>query len=651
MIWPVSAKIYWDPEYNVPILKPPPDREDVVFKLKLTEPGDARPVFLRDYEKLREAILYEFGSLTVYDRFFRNQFILFNKVPHWDQMWEVVSCGNVVGQLYYDPFRSKWRYRLNYTGAKLAIEDDLVDKVVVNGFIREKMVIRENYSSSSRQVVVVDRNGVVKGVAENLGGRLIVSKTYRVRIEPREAGCKPASIDDVLKHNNYGIYYFESRAKAFLYSMASKVGKEVVVSYSGGKDSLVALHLTLETLGDAKLLFNNTGLELPETIENVDYVAEKYGLEKIVANAGDSFWNGLDVFGPPGKDYRWCCKIAKLVPLARVSRRMWSSGALNIVGQRAFESLDRARSPRVWRNRWIPHLLSITPIQEWSQLHIWLYIFKYRLPYNKLYELGYERLGCYLCPSSTLAEFKEVKRNHPRLWSKWMDRLEDWRKRLNQPIEWIHYGLWRWLTPATAKYRLVVKLPSYSANWVDEYRARLLNGIGLVFTKVFREGEYTTVLFNKRLIPIDADQAFIGNVEMLKLGLSREDSGWIIRSNDSEILVKDNYLKYKLFNEKGFEDVVDMLKIIYRIHGCVKCGSCMIWCPQKRIKLSNYGPIPSLPCINCRICIEVCPIAEMLVERVVVPLLTNRVDAWRRSTRVKREDIIKSFRSMGIISP
>ena len=41
----------------------------------------------------------------------------------------------------------------------------------------------------------------------------------------------------------------------------------------------------------------------------------------------------------------------------------------------------------------------------------------------------------------------------------------------------------------------------------------------------------------------------------------------------------------------------------------------------------------------------------MLVERVIVPLLTNRVDAWRRSTRVKREDIIKSFRSMGIISP
>ncbi len=651
MLWPVTAKIYWDPEYNVPLIKPPPDREDIVFKLRLTEPCDARPVFPRDQEKLLEAIEYEFSTTRLYDVFFRNQFLLFNKVPHWDQMWEVVASGNVVGQLYYDPFRERWRYRLNYTGAVLAVQEGLVDTIVVSEHVREKMVVRENYGSSQRQVAIVDDKGVVKGIGENLSGRVVVTKCFRSRIEPIETSGKPASLQDVLKHNEYGIYFYESRSKALIYSMASKTGKEVVVSYSGGKDSLVALHLTIETLGKAKLLFNDTGLELPETIENVDYVAEKYGLEKIVASAGDSFWKGLEVFGPPGKDYRWCCKIAKLVPLARTTKKLWSTGALNIVGQRAFESIDRARSPRVWRNRWIPHLLSLTPIQEWSQLHIWLYIYKYRLPYNRLYEIGYERLGCYLCPSSTLAEFREIERNHPQLWRKWVDRLEDWRKKLGQPIEWIKYGLWRWLTPATAKYRLVHHIKGYSVDWVSEYKSRLLNGPGLTIEGIIRENNNGTIVFNKTVLEEDMVKPFMLNTRMLGMETIAGNRGVVVRTSLSKIRVHGRYIDYELYEERGFEDLADVLKIVYRIHSCVKCGSCILWCPGNRITLGVYGPEPRPSCRDCRLCLEVCPVAEMLVEKIVLPLVTNRVDAWRRKTRYRREDVIKSFREMGIIPP
>jgi len=84
--------------------------------------------------------------------------------------------------------------------------------------------------------------------------------------------------------------------------------RPLLVSFSGGKDSLVALHLTLKLGLDPIVVFNDTGLELPETVETVYRTVERYGLRLEVASAGDAFWRAVEFFGPPAKDYRWCCK-------------------------------------------------------------------------------------------------------------------------------------------------------------------------------------------------------------------------------------------------------------------------------------------------------------------------------------------------------
>lgn len=651
MAWPLRAKIYWDPEHNAPLLMQSQNGSfPTSFMLKLTDPGDARPATQVDHIRLREALNYEFGSDKAYTKLFMDKFILLNKVPHWDLMWEVISSGNVLGQLYYDPFKHRWRFRLNYTGSVLALREGLVDYITASGLFVEKGVLKSHYSSSSRQIVIVGKNGRPRGIAENDNGKLIVAKLFRTFIEPIETSWKSSSLYDVLKLNDYALYYFESRAKAFIYSMHSKIGKEVIVSYSGGKDSLVSLHLAMSVIGEPKLLFNDTGLELPETIANVEHVSEKYGLTRVLANAGNRFWKDVELFGPPGRDYRWCCKVLKLIPLARVSKQEWPSGALNIVGQRAFESLERARSHRVWRNKWIPHLLSISPIQEWSQLHVWLYIHKHRLPYNKLYDEGFERLGCYLCPASTLAEFKEVEIACPELWLKWIDILEVWRRKLNQPREWIDLGLWRWLTPAFAKRRLELKTPSYSSNWRMEYTNRLIEGTTrLSPVKIDRGENHLTAYFNDELLNDECLLTFTSNTKMLKANVYRDVEGLVVETNRAKVIVSGRVIKASFREHSGIEDLADVLKNVYRVKGCIKCGSCVIWCPEKAVKLTSNGPLPKVPCSSCRICIENCPISEMLVEKIVIPLILDDITAWRRRTRFKREDLLKSFRTMGYI--
>jgi phosphoadenosine phosphosulfate reductase len=123
-------------------------------------------------------------------------------------------------------------------------------------------------------------------------------------------------------------------------------------------------------------------------------VAESLGLELLTGDADDGFWRGLEVFGLPSRDYRWCCKITKLIPTARLYKKEFPEGCLSFVGQRALESRSRARSGSVWRNHWIPRSISASPIND-CMLTVWLYLL-YRCafnPVNKAYFHGFDRIG------------------------------------------------------------------------------------------------------------------------------------------------------------------------------------------------------------------------------------------------------------------
>jgi phosphoadenosine phosphosulfate reductase len=180
-------------------------------------------------------------------------------------------------------------------------------------------------------------------------------------------------------------------------------------------------------------------LEFPETVENVKKTADKHNLELLIEDAGDAFWKAEEHFGPPAKDFRWCCKTCKLGPTASMIRKHFPDGVLSFIGQRQYESQQRREKGNIWRNPWVPGQVGASPIQHWPSMLVWLYIFREKAEYNPLYEKGMERIGCWLCPAADMAEFNVMEHK-----SDWEDRLGTYAKEHGLPDEWVTYGLWRW---------------------------------------------------------------------------------------------------------------------------------------------------------------------------------------------------------------
>ncbi|HJJ46665.1 MAG TPA: phosphoadenosine phosphosulfate reductase family protein [Methanocorpusculum sp.] len=449
-----QVPFYWCDHCHVPVMGKLCSCGEKTRPVSVTPPGDVRPAFDRDKNLVNRIFTEHFGVPLIPD----NHIVLLNKVPDEDRMEEIILGGAVVAAIRYLPEEEKWEVLpreasvafVTPTKHVVRVTDEAAEyikngsSVLMLGVINMTDDIAVGDAvyviAESGKCIAVGRAKMSYIEAKNASrGQLVRTR----RLQQPVVDTYPSTWEDAIRANKAILNVYECKSIKFIHDVISRnPGITPTISYSGGKDSLVTLLLTLKAGLKLPMIFADTGFEFPETISNVREVAKKYGLVCYIASGTERFWNRFEVQGPPAVNFRWCCWECKLAPIKKFIEVTWGE-VISFIGQRKFESAKRLQSPRVWRNKNVVCQISAAPIQHWTAMHDWLYIFREKAPYNHLYELGLDRIGCFICPSSDIACMKDIATRYPELWEKWEAKLAEWGEKNHKSPVWVSKGLWR----------------------------------------------------------------------------------------------------------------------------------------------------------------------------------------------------------------
>ncbi len=615
-----APPVYWCPNCNVPVL-----RVNICSRCgtkcievrNVAYPRDVRLAFDKDKEIIRKSIEKYLGAKTseVDKLLSLSEIVLLNKVQHVDAADEIIVRGRIIGIRYFNIEKNEWEFRPAYHGAAQIVEDKIgyyailkIDDVAEGEYIEKSYIEEGDLPSEERIYVPFKTRSGSYGLLQVRGQKLKIVKIFG-KIKDVQIDNKPSSIRDVIEANRKTLEILEKNSLSIISNTVKKYASDfIMVTCSGGKDSTAVAYLA-HVVGVRKFVYCDTGFELPETLNVIDKLSKILPIEYVSADR-KTFEKLLDIFGPPARDFRWCTTVCKLLPLKKYIKSVAGSRkVISITGQRMFESPQRAlagyEAPVVGPN---PADVIVSPMYDWTALEVELLLFDKGLPVNELYLLGFERIGCFICPTLRIAEMKIIQEVHPEQWSWWIDKLRRFRRKYKLPEHWVRYGLWRWR----------FALPGDFQNY--------LKSIGVSFDVTSAQGivNVQSVTINRvnNEAKIDFVVLFLSQLDLEKIkDLIHVIPGEIKESEDSiKILSKISIITISKSGRVSVwsrdleicqSTAETIFKIIALTHCCIKCGECVEACKKGILKLDDH-PVIMAPeeCDKCKNCIRSCPISK-----------------------------------------
>jgi len=204
----------------------------------------------------------------------------------------------------------------------------------------------------------------------------------------------------------------------------------IYVAFSGGKCSEVVLHIALKYWKEIPIIFNNTGVEFPETIEFVHKLKDDWNLNLIETHPKKTFWELEKKYGLPtiksGSKKKYgagkrpkCCYHLKEKPTREIEVEKGFRAVFT--GLRGAESHARKVLSMSCGQRYIykkTGIWRIHPIIFWEDEQVNDYIEKNNLPINQAYLKWnglYKRVGCLPCTAYKDWVIK-LQKSHPQLY-------------------------------------------------------------------------------------------------------------------------------------------------------------------------------------------------------------------------------------------
>lgn len=138
----------------------------------------------------------------------------------------------------------------------------------------------------------------------------------------------------------------------------------------------------------------------------------------------------------PTRLVRWCCEEFK---------EMSGAGKVTLIGIRKSESTNRKKRNEIETgdrkfsgtfDQWSEHQekmvtcvggkdkILVSPILYWTEKDVWDYLKRMHIPYCELYDKGYKRIGCIMCPMSNYKQNVREMKNFPHVGKNWRKTIE-----------------------------------------------------------------------------------------------------------------------------------------------------------------------------------------------------------------------------------
>ena len=194
-----------------------------------------------------------------------------------------------------------------------------------------------------------------------------------------------------------------------------------MLAFSGGKDSLVTKWCMDKAGHGYELVYTYTTIDPPEVVK---FIREHFPECRII-RPKRTFWKMIGPYNPPTFRYRWCCYELKKKPSYYLPHYH------RVFGIRSEESNARKEYPRieVWeRNvkRTMPEHKRYYPILHWPEWAVWELIERENIPYPSLYDEGFTRIGCVVCPMRRKPEHDRWRARYPGMYKVFEKCVHRW---------------------------------------------------------------------------------------------------------------------------------------------------------------------------------------------------------------------------------
>jgi phosphoadenosine phosphosulfate reductase len=609
---PGGNEIYWCETCNVPLLS---IRCSICGnsgkRIYLSPPSDVRLCSSSGRDLLKEMFTKSYG----WSDFLEKRPILLNKIAGIDRRDQVFIDGHHIATLWFDITTGSFRLDLELAGA--AMLADVANKNVVicseellKGHIKgkwiesESIIKKPNDLTEGESVILRIGKYVGVGVVRKKGNAAVSIRAKELTKVQFKLHERTPGREDIILANEAHLKLLEKEAIRELEDSISRSKLPVNVSFSGGKDSLACLCLGLKVHPKAEVLFIDTKLEFPDTVDYVHGLAKAHNLNLRVIEGGNKFFEDVQNYGPPAKDFRWCCKTNKLGPLTTFIQQHYPEGCVTIDGRRIYESFSRSRIGAVEKNPFVPNQITLSPIRNWKAIEVMLYIYWNNLEPNPLYEKDYERIGCWLCPASLQSEFANTKRTHPELYEKWTSYLQGWAKASSLDIRHVEWGFWRWRSHPPKIFE-IAKVHGIDLK-IGPEREKV---VGLDLVKGRSPCGVGYSIEANLAVPQNHPFSNVANaLNILGTVKYSEDLGTaILETKDGKCTIfADGHLLVIASKEKADDLLAKVVETILRVQTCTRCKICEKSCKRKAVTVEGTFSVDEKRCNRCGRCTKGC---------------------------------------------